>query len=215
MLKEGILAKAKSGRRLRAVLCNDIFILTDEQAKTLYRIVSGLAQLCCCFLTKTEAYALIRDPSRGYIGPWCVAHLSLTTFIPYHCHQTRPRSAYRRHTRGAVTPSFCVLALRATVKHGLQRLKLRPNAAATRSGSKRRRRPSRFNRGNLPLRCHKYKRHGESPMICMQFLFPCANTPLCKLNIGIAWFSHCYMEVTPSVHQLTLVMDEDTSYIAR
>ncbi|VDB85180.1 unnamed protein product [Peniophora sp. CBMAI 1063] len=45
LLKEGILAKAKSGRRLRAVLCNDIFILTDEQAKTLYRIPMHLSEI--------------------------------------------------------------------------------------------------------------------------------------------------------------------------
>ena len=40
LLREGILMKAKSGRRLRAFLCSDILVLTDESAKTLYRMVS-------------------------------------------------------------------------------------------------------------------------------------------------------------------------------
>lgn len=40
LLKEGQLNKAKSGRHLRAFLCSDILVLTDEAAKTLYRMVS-------------------------------------------------------------------------------------------------------------------------------------------------------------------------------
>ena len=40
LLKEGVLNKAKSGRRLRAFLCSDILVLTEEPAKTLYRVVS-------------------------------------------------------------------------------------------------------------------------------------------------------------------------------
>lgn len=32
--------KAKSGRRLRAFLCTDILVLTQDQAKQLYRTVS-------------------------------------------------------------------------------------------------------------------------------------------------------------------------------
>jgi hypothetical protein len=39
LLKEGVLLKAKSGRKLRAFLCSDILVLTDEVAKTLYRMV--------------------------------------------------------------------------------------------------------------------------------------------------------------------------------
>lgn len=39
LLKEGVLMKAKSGRRLRAFLCSDILVLTEETAKTLYRMV--------------------------------------------------------------------------------------------------------------------------------------------------------------------------------
>ena len=39
LLREGILMKAKSGRRLRGFLCNDILVLTDEAAKALYRMV--------------------------------------------------------------------------------------------------------------------------------------------------------------------------------
>jgi actin cytoskeleton-regulatory complex protein PAN1 len=39
LLKEGLLLKAKSGRRLRGFLCSDIMVLTDEAGKTLYRMV--------------------------------------------------------------------------------------------------------------------------------------------------------------------------------
>jgi hypothetical protein len=39
LLKEGLLLKAKSGRRLRVFLCSDILVLTDEAGKTLYRMV--------------------------------------------------------------------------------------------------------------------------------------------------------------------------------
>ncbi|EIN07872.1 hypothetical protein PUNSTDRAFT_103983 [Punctularia strigosozonata HHB-11173 SS5] len=38
LLKEGMLSKAKSGRKLRAYLCSDILVLTDETSKTLYRM---------------------------------------------------------------------------------------------------------------------------------------------------------------------------------
>jgi actin cytoskeleton-regulatory complex protein PAN1 len=31
--------KAKSGKRLRAFLCSDVLVLTDENAKSLYRMV--------------------------------------------------------------------------------------------------------------------------------------------------------------------------------
>jgi len=37
LLKEGLLVKVKSGRRLRAVLCTDILILVEEIAKAMYR----------------------------------------------------------------------------------------------------------------------------------------------------------------------------------
>lgn len=40
LLKEAVLWKSKSGRKLRAFLCTDILVLTDEGAKTLYRMVS-------------------------------------------------------------------------------------------------------------------------------------------------------------------------------
>jgi len=43
LLREGPLNKAKSGRKLRAFLCNDIFLLTDEHGKTLYRMVRLLS----------------------------------------------------------------------------------------------------------------------------------------------------------------------------
>ena len=39
LLREGLLMKAKSGRRLRGFLCSDILLLTDEGAKALYRMV--------------------------------------------------------------------------------------------------------------------------------------------------------------------------------
>ena len=39
LLREGFLTKAKSGRKLRAFLCNDILLLTDEHGRTLYRMV--------------------------------------------------------------------------------------------------------------------------------------------------------------------------------
>ena len=39
LLKEGTLVKAKSGRKLRAFLCNDILVLTEEATKSLYRMV--------------------------------------------------------------------------------------------------------------------------------------------------------------------------------
>ncbi|KAH0830093.1 hypothetical protein J3R83DRAFT_1428 [Lanmaoa asiatica] len=38
LLKEGVLNKAKSGRKLRVLLCNDIMVLVDEVGKGLYRV---------------------------------------------------------------------------------------------------------------------------------------------------------------------------------
>ena len=40
LVKEGVLSKAKSGRKLRVLLCNDILVLVDEADKGLYRVVS-------------------------------------------------------------------------------------------------------------------------------------------------------------------------------
>ncbi|KAF7972256.1 hypothetical protein HWV62_18572 [Athelia sp. TMB] len=45
LLREGILFKAKSGRKLRAFLCSDIIVLTDDTAKTLYRMPIALAEV--------------------------------------------------------------------------------------------------------------------------------------------------------------------------
>lgn len=42
LLKEGLLMKAKSGRKLRGFLCSDILVLTEETAKSLYRMVCFL-----------------------------------------------------------------------------------------------------------------------------------------------------------------------------
>lgn len=39
LLKEGVLAKQKSGRKLRLFLCNDILVLTDVDVKQLYKMV--------------------------------------------------------------------------------------------------------------------------------------------------------------------------------
>jgi len=39
LLREGLLNKAKSGRKLRAFLCSDLLLLADEHGKTLYRMV--------------------------------------------------------------------------------------------------------------------------------------------------------------------------------
>lgn len=39
LLREGLLNKAKSGKKLRVFLCNDILLLTEEHGKTLYRMV--------------------------------------------------------------------------------------------------------------------------------------------------------------------------------
>lgn len=39
LLKEGVLSKLKSGRKLRIFLCNDILVVTDVDAKQLYKMV--------------------------------------------------------------------------------------------------------------------------------------------------------------------------------
>jgi actin cytoskeleton-regulatory complex protein PAN1 len=39
LLKQGVLLKAKSRRKLYALLCSDILVLTDESMKNLYRLV--------------------------------------------------------------------------------------------------------------------------------------------------------------------------------
>lgn len=39
LIKEGVLMKYKSGRRLCAFLCNDMLILTDEGVNRLYKMV--------------------------------------------------------------------------------------------------------------------------------------------------------------------------------
>lgn len=45
LLREGILVKAKSGRRLRAFLCSDILVLTEESVKALYRMPIPLSEI--------------------------------------------------------------------------------------------------------------------------------------------------------------------------
>ncbi|KAJ3781815.1 hypothetical protein GGU10DRAFT_365500 [Lentinula aff. detonsa] len=44
LLKEGILTKAKSGRRLHAFLCSDILVLTDDKVQNLYRMPIALSE---------------------------------------------------------------------------------------------------------------------------------------------------------------------------
>jgi len=44
-MREGLLNKAKSGRKLRLILCNDILLLTEEHGKTLYRMPIPLSEL--------------------------------------------------------------------------------------------------------------------------------------------------------------------------
>lgn len=43
LLKEGVVFKAKSGKKLNAFLCSDILVLLDEAMKNLYRMVSSSA----------------------------------------------------------------------------------------------------------------------------------------------------------------------------
>ena len=51
LLKEGVLTKSKSGRKLCAFLCSDILVLTDANAKSLYRMVSASSSLSIEVLT--------------------------------------------------------------------------------------------------------------------------------------------------------------------
>lgn len=39
LIKQGVLAKAKSGRKLKVFLCSDILVLTDQNGRNLYRMV--------------------------------------------------------------------------------------------------------------------------------------------------------------------------------
>ncbi|KAI9069473.1 hypothetical protein FKP32DRAFT_1617176 [Trametes sanguinea] len=45
LLKEGVLMKAKSGRKLRAFLCSDILVLTEDTSKSLYRMPLSLSEV--------------------------------------------------------------------------------------------------------------------------------------------------------------------------
>ncbi|KIK68649.1 hypothetical protein GYMLUDRAFT_36129 [Collybiopsis luxurians FD-317 M1] len=44
LLKEGVLMKAKSGRKLHAFLCSDILVLTDDKVRNLYRMPIALSE---------------------------------------------------------------------------------------------------------------------------------------------------------------------------
>ncbi|KIY46490.1 hypothetical protein FISHEDRAFT_75585 [Fistulina hepatica ATCC 64428] len=44
ILKEGPLTKAKSGRKLLGILCNDVLVLTDQSGKSLYRLPIRLSE---------------------------------------------------------------------------------------------------------------------------------------------------------------------------
>lgn len=79
LLKEGILFKAKSGRKLRGFLCTDILLLTDESIKSLYRLVGlALYDYDLCFLTSIQpiqlAYAHAKESSRSKVGGACTVH---------------------------------------------------------------------------------------------------------------------------------------------
>ena len=70
LLREGLLLKAKSGRRLRGFLCSDILVLTDESAKSLYRMVRAATDLYVLALSDVTAHTAIRSPNqRGAWGP--------------------------------------------------------------------------------------------------------------------------------------------------
>ncbi|PIL33059.1 transporter [Ganoderma sinense ZZ0214-1] len=56
LLKEGILMKTKSGRKLRAFLCSDILVLTEDTTKSLYRMPLSLPEV-----EVREASGLKRD----------------------------------------------------------------------------------------------------------------------------------------------------------
>nr|VWP01440.1 NAD-dependent protein deacylase (EC (Regulatory protein SIR2 homolog) [Ganoderma boninense] len=45
LLKEGMLMKAKSGRKLRVFLCSDILVLTEDTTKSLYRMPLSLPEV--------------------------------------------------------------------------------------------------------------------------------------------------------------------------
>ena len=45
LLREGTLSKYKSGRKLRAFLCNDMIVLTDEAVTRLYKMVRFICAL--------------------------------------------------------------------------------------------------------------------------------------------------------------------------
>ncbi|KIJ05275.1 hypothetical protein PAXINDRAFT_103843 [Paxillus involutus ATCC 200175] len=64
LLKEGVLSKAKSGRRLRAVLCSDILVLMDEGEKGLYRVPISVTEI------------KIRPAKTGRDDPLIRVHLS-------------------------------------------------------------------------------------------------------------------------------------------
>ena len=62
LLKEGVLIKAKSGRKLNAFLCSDILVLTDESVKNLYRMVRDSHSY---LIFDAEIYLLAAHPSRS------------------------------------------------------------------------------------------------------------------------------------------------------
>ena len=49
--------KAKSGRRLRALLCSDVLVLTDENAKALYRMVRSCSEGAYLELTSLQPFS--------------------------------------------------------------------------------------------------------------------------------------------------------------
>lgn len=55
LLREGVLIKAKSGRRLRAFLCSDILVLTEVSVKALYRMVRRFPSATITLLTSVSS----------------------------------------------------------------------------------------------------------------------------------------------------------------
>jgi hypothetical protein len=54
LLREGVLTKTKSSRKLAAFLCNDILVLTDALAKSLYKMVCFMILYSVVLLNRFE-----------------------------------------------------------------------------------------------------------------------------------------------------------------
>jgi hypothetical protein len=59
LIKEGVLIKAKSKRRLRVVLCSDILVSVEESTSAIYKIVSP-TRLITAVSNRRLAYSIVR-----------------------------------------------------------------------------------------------------------------------------------------------------------